>query len=91
MIDDDIRALREAIAAGPTLGPWTSMHACIGEQCVARLNNHDVVPPKSVDLAHESIDARYIAAASPDRIERILAELERLRSELAETKKGNST
>ncbi len=76
---DDERIIRDALAAGPTPGPWTPMPAGAGEQCVARVNNTEAVPPVGVDLAHESVDASYIAACSPDRIERVLAELERLR------------
>lgn len=85
MIDDE-RIIREALQAGPTPGPWTPMPAGAGEQCVARVNNTEAVPPKGVELAHDSVDASYIAACSPDRIERLLAEVERLRAELAETR-----
>ena len=90
MSDDIIKRLREAIAAGPTVGPWTMLPAGAGEQCVARINSWEAVPPNGVELAHDSIDANYIAAASPDNIAALLdrldaaeAENERLRMELA--------
>lgn len=80
MSDDDIRALREALADGPTPGPWEDFPVGHGSQRVARVNNREVVPPDACELAHEIVDARYIAAASPDRIARLLAEVERLRA-----------
>lgn len=83
MSDDDIRALRTALADGPTPGPWESFPVGHGSQRVARVNNREVVPPDACELAHEIVDARYIAAASPDRIARLLAEVERLRGALA--------
>ena len=82
MIDDDIRALRTALAGGPTPGPWESLPVGHGPHYVARVNNREVVPPDACELAHEIVDARYIAACSPDRIERLLAEVERLREAL---------
>lgn len=88
MSDDVIKLLRGAIAAGPTVGPWTMLPAGAGEQCVARINSWEAVPPNGVELAHDSIDANYIAAASPDNIAALLArldkaerEIERLRAE----------
>ena len=81
MIDDDIRALRGALADGPTPGPWESLPVGHGPHYVARVNNREVVPPDACELAHEIVDARYIAAASPDRIARLLDEIERLRAE----------
>lgn len=103
MSDYDIRALREALAGRPTPGPWhlrTNRHTTTEGLTWGWL---DALPPGAgqreihgVSVTWErgsrsEANARYIAAASPDRIERILAELERLRSELAETRKGNST
>ena len=82
MTDDDIRILRTALAGGPTPGPWESLPVGHGPHYVARVNNREVVPPDACELAHEIVDARYIAACSPDRIERLLAEVERLREAL---------
>ena len=82
MTDDDIRVLRTALADGPTPGPWESLPVGHGPHYVARVNNREVVPPDACELAHEIVDARYIAAASPDRIARLLDEVERLRAEL---------
>lgn len=84
---DDERIIREALAAGPTPGPWNPMPAYAVEKCVARISKTEVVPPSGVDLAHESVDAHYVAACSPDRITRLLAEVERLRAELAEARR----
>lgn len=87
MIDDDERIIRETLQAGPTPGPWTVLPAIAGEQCVSRVNLLEVVPPTGVELARDAVDATYIAACSPDRIERVLAEVGRLRAELAEVKR----
>ena len=85
---DAIKRIREALADGPTAGPWTVMPASAGEQCVARINAWESVPPNGVELAHDTIDAAFIAACNPVNMAAILAhidvqaaEIERLRAD----------
>ena len=59
-MDDDIKALRDALAAGPTPGEWED-----------RSWNED---RRYSD--QECADLAWTAAASPDRIARLLARLE---------------
>lgn len=78
---DDTKLLRDAIAAGPTPGPWTYFYK-------HKYNEHHVSVPlqgQSFKLAlfedgcpteRPAADAAYIAAASPDRIARLLDRLE---------------
>jgi hypothetical protein len=88
---DDITTLRAAIAAGPSDGPWDYHTKLSGSE------NHrgyrvgkdagwlvaDVMPIDS-DGKEGGANAAYIAAASPDRIARLLDELdaERARAEM---------
>lgn len=78
---DRYSELRRAIAAGPTKGPWTAMYKGAGQHCVAVINKHEVVPPASVELSNEKLDARYIAAADPDTIAALLKERDALLEE----------
>lgn len=80
--------VREALAAGPTPGPWLTMPANAGVHCVARINAWEAVPPSDCELSHDSIDASFIAACSPANMTAILAhvkaqeaEIERLTAE----------
>lgn len=59
---DQLRALARAA----TPGPWRVEAQGHAEQDVARVNNLEVAPPDSVELAHCADDAAYIAAVSPD-------------------------
>lgn len=78
-LTEDIRALREALEAGPTPGPWVvdesnpNMVARDGDEYEYVL---EVAPDNfadtSHDYEHEQRDAAYIAAANPARIARIL-------------------
>ena len=95
MIDDDIRVLRDALADGPTPGPWvddmesyrSASDVTIYSEARGELDyvvNIGYCGNKMEDGAYiafdaSAINARYIAACSPDRIERLLAEVERLR------------
>jgi lipopolysaccharide biosynthesis regulator YciM len=81
--EDDVRELRKALEAGPTPGPWVTDHA--NHNLVARDGDVyeyvcEVAPSEfsesEHDQAREQVDAAYIAAASPDRIRRILDRLE---------------
>ena len=95
MIDDDIRVLRDALADGPTPGPWvddmesyrSASDVTIYSEARGELDyvvNIGYCGNKMEDGAYiafdaSAINARYIAAASPDRIARMLDEIERLR------------
>lgn len=90
---DDERIIREALQAGPTPGPWGYETASMGpldsmlvvEHFVRRDGDDISIAANIVDPQSGSpseANAAYIAACSPDRIERVLAELERLRAEL---------
>lgn len=72
---DQLRALARAA----TPGPWRVEAQGHAEQDVARVNNLEVAPPDSVELAHCADDAAYIAAVSPDVVLGLIAEVERLR------------
>jgi len=84
-----IERIREALAAGPTPGPWTVMPANAGEQCVARINAWESVPPNGVELAHDTIDAAFIAACHPAAIRELLAERDALKAENESLKHEN--
>jgi hypothetical protein len=73
-IDEIIATIRRALSAGPTPGPWTVMPANAGEQCVARINAWEAVPPNGVELSHDSLDAAFIAACNPAAIAALLAD-----------------
>lgn len=79
--DDIIKRLRGALSSRPTAGPWVVMPANAGEQCVARINSWEAVPPNGVELARDFIDAAYIAAASPDNISALLDRLDKAERE----------
>ena len=72
---DQLRAL----AQSATPGPWRVEAQGHAPQQVARVNNLEVAPPDSVELAHCATDAAYIAAVSPDVVLGLIAEVERLR------------
>lgn len=84
MTADDIAALRQALAAGPTPGPWNACdwawqdHIGDTEACgisVAVGQNETVIQTTAMEGDSEA-DVRYIAAASPGRIARLLDALE---------------
>lgn len=74
--------VREALAAGPTPGPWVTMPANAGVHCVARINAWEAVPPSDCELSHDSIDASFIAACSPANMTAILAHVEAQEAEI---------
>jgi len=65
MTDDDIKRLRR-LAEQATPGPWRVNMKGHSYHEVARVNDLEVAPPDSVELAHCADDAAYIAAVSPD-------------------------
>lgn len=98
MIDDDIRVLRDALADGPTPGPWvddmesyrSASDVTIYSEARGELDyvvnigycGNKMEGGAYIAFDASAINARYIAACSPDRIERLLAEVERLRGAL---------
>jgi hypothetical protein len=74
--------VRDALAAGPTPGPWVTMPANAGVHCVARINAWEAVPPSDCELSHDSIDASFIAACSPANMTAILAHVEAQKAEI---------
>ena len=88
-MQSDIKALRQALAAGPTPGPW---HAYVHPLQPAELNGRvDVVGAHEDDDVAENAtreNALFIAAASPDRIARLLDALELAHKELDEIHQG---
>ena len=79
--------VREALAAGPTPGPWVTMPANAGVHCVARINAWEAVPPSDCELSHDSIDASFIAACSPANMTAILAHVEAQAAEIERLRK----
>lgn len=86
---DDVRVLRAALAAGPTPGPWSTIsrgsYWSEEEADVRDADGSDVAGAEFVqpigdnDTTRGQLymrDAAYIAAASPDRIARVLCRLE---------------
>jgi hypothetical protein len=78
---NDERILREALEAGPTPGPW--MHL-FGDRLVYTIledgcRGMPVVGVDSLGGARSLWTLRHVAACSPDRIARLLDEIERLR------------
>lgn len=77
MTEAEINNLRELLKSA-TPGPLTVMARNHGELCVAVVNNLELVPPNSVELAHERADADLLAAAV-NVLPVLLDEVERLR------------
>ncbi len=77
MADAEIKNLRDLMRAA-TPGPLTVMARNHGEQCVAVVNNLELVPPYGVELAHELDDADLLAAAV-NALPSLLDEIERLK------------
>ena len=82
---DQLRALARAA----TPGPWHVEAQGHASQEVARVNNLEVAPPDSVELAHCATDAAYIAAVSPDVVLGLIDEVDRLRLLLRESTVGH--
>lgn len=81
MTDAEIKNLRDLLRAA-TPGPLTVMARNHGEQCVAVVNNLELVPPYGVELAHEKADADFLVAAV-NALPSLLDEVERLRADAA--------
>ena len=76
MTDAEIKNLRDLMCAA-TWGPLTVMARNAGEQCVAVVNQLELVPPNGVELAHGKADADFLAAAV-NALPGLLDEIERL-------------
>ncbi len=98
MATDRYQGLRDALAAGPTEGPWAyEPHGDTGDYGVGVLwDEHDqpqsgrcepgkflVVDPVVPELCGQT-NAAYIAAADPDTIAALIRERDNLRGLLAE-------
>jgi len=95
MQGDDFKGLREALAAGPTSGPWTVhtdsddgwplvMAGGPSGRIVANVNPESCPDESSAPafvVMPSDANARHIAAANPATIAALLAELDRTREE----------
>ena len=91
---DNWRALREALEAGPTDGPWVAAGPSFGKPLpvycdeVVTDRDDDEDDGDSICRAptgferESTVDMTYIAAANPATIRALLAELDRLREAL---------
>ena len=79
MTRSELNQLRD-LAQAATPGPWRVEAQGHAEQEVARVNNLEVAPPDSVELAHCATDAAYIAAVSPDVVLGLIDEVDKLRA-----------
>lgn len=80
-MEDDVKAIRDALSANPTPGPWGLGNAD-GFAAIVRNEAGDIITPTGPRTA----DATYIAACHPARIARLLAHIDAqaLRLEAAE-------
>ena len=69
--EDDVKAIRDALALGPTPGPWGLGNAD-GFAAIVRNEAGDIITPTGPRTA----DATYIAACYPERIARLLAHID---------------
>lgn len=88
-LSEDIRIVREALAAGPTPGPWRAQNwgdehgadwyvDADKDLCHIRHGSEGNVAEMNYwDNAAGERDMKYIAACSPERITRLLAALEK--------------
>lgn len=85
---DRYQGLRDAIAAGPTRGPWKSMSVRSGYYIQSASEPAVVVDSTDAEGRYGAIanaaDAALIAAADPATIAALLADNDRLRGLLAE-------
>ena len=79
MTDDDIKRLKR-LAEQATPGPWRVNMKGHSYHEVARVHDIEIAPPNSVELAHWTIDAAYIAAMSPSVTLALLREIDKLRA-----------
>lgn len=86
-IADDIAALRAALAAGPSPGPWkvwrgmtrTSVEASTGHLCALTTRRGNGYTGAVARTREQMVaDGEYIAACEPDRIRRLLDALDKV-------------
>ena len=89
MNDDDINALRDALAAGPTPGNWIArkgrgLPAFVQAPRLNKTDPYDIEILGDDDTLYptRSADVEFIAAANPERVAALLAEVDRLRDTL---------
>jgi len=85
---DDLAAIKAALDAGPTPGPWhRSPNSRSGFSVTADVEPWTVTEDLDAEGRYGAIereqDAAYIAACSPDRIARLVEHVERLRDVVA--------
>ena len=92
-MNQDVKALEEALQAGPTPGPWSWWTSCsfrrLSSEATRRDGDvlHAVVHRDGVgDIVGTEATKDYIAACSPDRIRRLLDYINRLEQEVANGK-----
>ena len=97
---DDIKALKEALEAGPTPGEWKlfdeppndmwlagrSIGAADPKDARRVCDAYSIISPPEPGSMHEA-NARYIAACSPARIARLLERLEAAERDAARYRK----
>jgi hypothetical protein len=76
----DIQALRKALDAYPTEGPFTVVNDCVYRDTDEELGTPIIHVCTSQFVAHKDLgmiaaDALWFATATPDRIRRVLAAL----------------
>lgn len=92
------RAIREALDAGPTPGPWrvfnhswsdTSILAADFDHAVCLLDiNYATEESQDADEAVMAANARLIAACNPEAMRTLLAEIDRLRASQSDGTSG---
>lgn len=85
------QAIREALAAGPTPGPWSSFYKSKYDEWhvsipVADSSMKWALFDDGIRTERPEADARYIAAVNPAAISSLLAEMDAMRKELSDTK-----
>lgn len=84
-IQDDIETLRAALAAGPSPGPWTVYGGTFTRGTITAPGGHVCALTSRKANAYQNstertkeqmmVDARYIAACEPERIRRLLEQI----------------
>ena len=97
---DGEQAIRDALAAGPTPGPWrvfnhswsdTSILAVDFDHAVCLLDiNYATEESQEADEAVMAANARLIAACNPETMRALLAELDTLRASLSTSKQAGA-
>lgn len=89
---DRYQKIRDALAMGPTSGPWIVTHELReGDEAVCDLVNGTwIVTAPGVKLAHWEYDAAHIAACDPDTVRELLEEHDALRERVGQLEYSNA-